>query len=325
MRRKNIGEFLKGVRTAAVAGHVNPDGDCVGSCLGVYNYIRDNYPETDVDVYLEQPRQVFRFMNGFDSIHTSLISGKQYDLLILLDISSRDRIGVAEPLVDAAKKTLCFDHHVTNRGSYSWLFNVPEISSTCELVFSFMEEGKVSRNCAECIYTGILHDTGVFHHNCTSKRTMEIAGFLMSRGIDFSKIIDEGFYAKTYKQNQILGRCLMESMLLWNGTVIVSYLTKKELEFYETDGKDLGGIIDQLRLTEGVKVAIFLYEAQSQSFKVSMRSTVTDVDLSVVASYFGGGGHKMAAGCTISGNAHDVINSITKQLEIILRSRKYIK
>ena len=109
MRQKNIGEFLKGVRTAAVAGHVNPDGDCVGSCLGVYNYIKDNYPETDVDVYLEQPRQVFRFMNGFDSIHTSLIPGKKYDLLILLDISSRDRIGVAEPLVDAAKKTLCFD------------------------------------------------------------------------------------------------------------------------------------------------------------------------------------------------------------------------
>ena len=321
MRRKDIGEFLKGVRTAAVAGHVNPDGDCVGSCLGVYNYIRDNYPETDVDVYLEQPRQVFRFMNGFDSIHTSLISGKQYDLLILLDISSRDRIGVAEPLVDAAKKTLCFDHHVTNRGSYSWLFNVPEISSTCELVFSFMEEGKVSRNCAECIYTGMVHDTGVFQYSSTSPETMRAAAKLMEKGVPFSEIIERTFFEKTYVQNQLLGRALMESILLFNGRLIISYMRQRDMHFYGVTSEDMDGIVSQLRNTAGVEVAVFMYETDTEVYKVSLRSRET-VDVSRIAQHFGGGGHIRAAGATMQGTPHDVINNLTYYIEKALYPEK---
>ena len=321
MRRKNIGEFLKGVRTAAVAGHVNPDGDCVGSCLGVYNYIRDNYPETDVDVYLEQPRQVFRFMNGFDSIHTSLIPGKKYDLLILLDISSRDRIGVAEPLVDAAKKTLCFDHHVTNRGSYSWLFNVPEISSTCELVFSFMEEGKVSRNCAECIYTGMVHDTGVFQYSSTSPETMRAAAKLMEKGVPFSEIIERTFFEKTYVQNQLLGRALMESILLFNGKLIISYMRQRDMHFYGVTSADMDGIVSQLRNTAGVEVAVFMYETDTEVYKVSLRSRET-VDVSWIAQQFGGGGHIRAAGATMQGTPHDVINNLTYFIEKALYPEK---
>ena len=92
---------------------------------------------------------------------------------------------------------------------------VQSASSTCELLYEQMEEERISQETAECLYTGILHDTGVFHHSCTSPRTMEIAGRLMAKGIDFPRMIDEGFYQRTYIQNQILGRCLMESMLLW--------------------------------------------------------------------------------------------------------------
>ncbi|MST81955.1 DHH family phosphoesterase [Bilifractor porci] len=321
MKQKNIGEFLKGVRIAAVAGHVNPDGDCVGACLGVYNYIRDNFPETDVDVYLQKPRQVFQFMNGFNSIHTELIPGKQYDLLILLDISSRDRIGVAEPLVDAAEKTLCFDHHVTNRGSYSWLFNVPEISSTCELVFSFMDETKVSRNCAECIYTGIVHDTGVFQYSSTSPDTLRAAAKLMEKGVPFSEIIERTFFEKTYVQNQLLGRSLMESILLFNGRLIISYMRQRDMRFYGVTSADMEGIVSQLRNTAGVEVAVFMYETDSEVYKVSLRSRET-VDVSEIAQHFGGGGHIRAAGATMQGTPHDVINNLTYYIEKALYPEK---
>ena len=140
---------------------------------------------------------------------------------------------------------------------------------------------------------------------------MEIAGELLSHGIDCAKIIDDSFYRKTYVQNQILGRALLESILFMDGRCIFSALSKKELDFYGADSKDVDGIIDQLRITAGVECAIFIYEKSPQEFKVSLRSNQI-VDVSKIASYFGGGGHIRAAGCTMMGSSHDVLNNLSK-------------
>ncbi len=166
---------------------------------------------------------------------------------------------------------------------------------------------------AECLYTGIVHDTGVFKYSCTSRKTMEIAGKLMEKGIDFGGIIDNSFYKKTYIQNQILGRALLESITFFEGRCIFSAIRRNEMEFYGVDSKDLDGIIDQLRLTEGVEVAIFIYQTGAQEFKVSMRSQKV-VDVSRIAAYFGGGGHVRAAGCSMNGSIHDVINNLSDEI-----------
>ena len=142
---------------------------------------------------------------------------------------------------------------------------------------------------------------------------MRIAGELMKTGFNFSKIIDESFYQKTYVQNQVMGRVLAESILLLDGKCIIGYLKKKDMEFYGVEGKDLDGIVSQLRLTEGVEVAMFLYELETQSFKVSLRSN-GNVDVSKIAVYFGGGGHMRAAGCDLQGSVYDVINNVTEQI-----------
>ena len=177
---------------------------------------------------------------------------------------------------------------------------------------------KISKNTAEAIYTGIVHDTGVFKYSSTTEHTMIIAGKLLGRGLDSQKIIDQGFYEKSYIQNQILGRALLESMIVLNGQCILSYLTKKDLDFYGVMSQEMGGIVEQLRLTSGVECAIFLYEINSMEFKISLRSK-TCVNVNEVAEYFGGGGHKRAAGCTIKGDVHDAINNI------LLRIDKQIK
>ena len=88
----NLAECLRGVRTAAIAGHVNPDGDCIGSCMGLYLYLRDNFPDIQADVYMQKPREVFYYIEDLDKVRTECDAEKKYDLLILLDISSRDRI-----------------------------------------------------------------------------------------------------------------------------------------------------------------------------------------------------------------------------------------
>ena len=318
----HILELVKDAETIAIAGHVNPDGDCIGSTLAVYNYLK--HTGKTIDVYLEPIGREFKELPGSDAIKNKA-ENKVYDVFFMMDLGDTERIGVALKLFETAKKTICIDHHITSKGIADENFILPSLSSTCEIVFEMKDTHLINKDVAACLYTGIIHDTGVFHHNCTSKRTMEIAGELMSKGIDFGHIIDHNFYSRTYKQNQVLGRCLMESLILWDGAGIVSYVTQKELDFYMVGNNDLGGIIDQLRLTEGVKVAIFIHEKEPHTYKVSMRSTVSDIDVSKVAAFFGGGGHKMAAGCTISsGKVHDVINNITKQLQFQLFEKGYI-
>ncbi len=308
-------EYVQAAATVAIAGHVRPDGDCVGSCLALYHYIKQ-HTGAEVTVYLEQPGKKLSLLPGAEAICSVLPEEiPAVDVFFVLDCGDVERLGFAQALYQKAAKTVCIDHHVTNTSFAEENIVVPEASSTCELLFERMEEEKISKEAAECLYTGILHDTGIFHHSCTSPRTMEIAGRLMAKGIDFPRMIDEGFYQRTYIQNQILGRCLMESILLWDGLGIVSYLTRDVMEFYGVTPADLDGVIDQLRLTAGVEIAIFLYETEEgQTYKVSMRAN-GEVDVSKAAAYFGGGGHIKAAGCTMKGSVYDVINNLTEQLD----------
>ena len=141
-----------------------------------------------------------------------------------------------------------------------------------------------------------------------------IAAALMEKGINFSRIVDQSYYQKTYVQNQIMGRTLMESIMLMEGRCIVGIVRLKEMKFYGLNPSDMDGIVAQLRNTIGVEVAIFLYELKLQYFKVSLRSKEI-VDVSQIAGVFGGGGHVRAAGFNMRGTPYDVINNITPYVE----------
>ncbi len=313
-------EMIETAETIAVLGHIHPDGDCVGSCLAVCNYIREQYPEKVVQVYLEKPPVKFNYLKYFDEICQDAHTGKTYDLCICLDSAALDRLGEFAAYLDSAQASICLDHHVTNSG-YAQENFVLEASSASEVVYGFLDLDKISKETAECIYTGILHDTNVFKNSNTTEHTMEVAGKMMSKGINFAKIIDESFYRKTYVQNQILGRALLESVVFLHGTCIFSVVRRRDMEFYGVESTDLDGIVDQMRITEGVEVAIFLYEIENHVFKVSMRSN-NYVNVSKVAAYFGGGGHIRASGCTMNGSVHDVINNLSGQIEAQMKEHK---
>ena len=322
MKMNKIAEVLEGIRTVGIAGHAKPDGDCFGSCIGLYLYIREWFPEIRTDLYLEDKRDVFSYLDGFDAIRTEPEEGMIYDLFITCDVSSRDRIAVAGALFCSAGKTVCIDHHISNPGFADINHVCGEIGSASEVLYTLMEPEKVVKSVATALYTGMIHDTGVFQYSSTSPETMRIAGELMRTGFDFSRIIEESFYQKTYLQNQIMGRVLAESILLLDGKVIAGYLKKKDMEFYGAAPSDLEGIVSQLRLTQGVEAAMLLYENENGSFKVSLRSA-GNLDVSRVAVYFGGGGHVKAAGCTIQGSVYDVMNNITAQVEQQLSESSY--
>ena len=315
---EKISEVLEGIQTLGIAGHVRPDGDCVGSCMGLYLYVKENYPQIQTDIYLDHPKEVFGYLDRMDEIKMETAGEKHYDVFITLDVSSKERIGLAGEYFDTAKKTVCIDHHISNLGFGQINYIKGDISSASEVLYNLLDKEKISRSVAMAIYTGIIHDTGVFQYSSTSPDTMRIAGELMKKGFNFNKIIDESFYQKTYIQNQVMGRVLAESILLQHGKLVVGYMKKKDMDFYRVDGKDLEGIVSQLRLTKGVGAAIFIYESQPQTFKVSLRSN-GEVDVSKVAAFFGGGGHVRAAGCDMSGSMYDVINNLSDQIAIQLK------
>lgn len=316
-------EKIKEADTIAISGHMNPDGDCVGACLGLCTYILDTYPEKQVDILLEPINPKFLFLKHANEIRQEKPVEKVYDLYFSLDCSDEERLNHFQKYFAEANYKICIDHHRTNLGFGDLTYIDPDASSTCEILYRLFEEEKISFDTAQGLYLGIVHDTGVFKHSNTTKAVMEIAGTLIEKGVRPDFIIDETFYKKTYIQNQILGRALMESILLLDGKIIFSVLKKKDLDFYGVDSQDLDGIIDQLRVTEGVECALFLYEKIEGEFKVSMRSN-GKVDVSDIAKSFGGGGHVKAAGCTAEGNVRDIINNIARLVELQLEQEEEV-
>lgn len=308
-----LNKVLTDVKTIAIGGHIRPDGDCVGACLGLATYLRENYPSISVDVYLETIPEKFMFLAGAEDIKHEIEEGKDYDLFICLDCGDAMRLGFSVPIFEKAKHTFCVDHHVSNQSFADDNVIEADASSTCEMVYCLLEKEKITKPVAEALYMGIVHDTGVFQYSCTAPRTMRIAADLMEIGLNTSKMIEETYYEKTFKQNHILGRALMESILFQDGACIAAYIRKKEMDFYEITSADMEGIVSQLRNTKGVEVAIFLYEIQPNLYKVSLRSK-EKVDVSKIAQFFGGGGHAKAAGFTLNGSPYDVINNISQQI-----------
>ena len=300
--------------TIALGGHVRPDGDCAGSCMGLYNYVRENFPEKEIDVYLEELPNTLKFMKNTDKIRHEVTEEKTYDLFIALDCGDMGRLGFSAVLFKKAAVRFCVDHHVSNQSFADQNYIMPDASSTSELIYNLLDYGKMSVETAECLYTGMVHDTGVFQYSCTSRKTMEIAGKLIEKGINFPKIVDETFFTKTYNQNRIMGLALMKSVLHLDGKCISSVITKQEMQEYDVLPKHLDGIVSQLRVTKDVEVAIFLYELEDGEFKVSTRSKEL-VDLSEIAVKFDGGGHVRAAGFSMKGEPEQIIEAILEEVK----------
>ena len=318
MTNWNFDSIIGDAKTVAVAGHVRPDGDCLGSTLGVYNYIRTNYPDMTVQVYLEQVPDTFRFLNGSETVRMPSDQEPVYDLFICLDCGELHRLGAAGPLFEAARRTFCVDHHMAEHDFADGNYVFPSASSTCELLCELMDMDKINKETAECLYTGIVDDTGVFQYDCTSSKTMQIAGALMDKGIHYSALIEHTFFEKTYAQNRILAVALLSAQLHDDGKIISTWLSKEKMDEYNVKAIDTEGIVEQLRTTKGVEVAIFLHENEDGTYKGSLRASI-DINLVNIARLFGGGGHAKAAGFTATGDPETetipkIIEAIHKEL-----------
>ncbi len=310
----NILQECQGASRIAVTGHVRPDGDCVGSCLALFQYLQKMMPQARVQVYLEQPADIFSGIRGYDQIDSACEDTDPYDVFFVLDSVPERMMEPAKKIYGRAKKTVNIDHHISNEGAGDLSWVVPEASSTAELIYELIDKSAMDADIAMAIYIGIIHDTGVFQYSNTSPRTMEIGAQLIGYGFDFPRLILETFYQRTYVQSQVLGRVLLESIRFMDGSCIVSCLDRKTMDFYNVNHKDLDGIVNHLRNIKGIHCAVFMYQTDLLEYKVSLRSDEW-VDVSKVAAFFGGGGHMRAAGCTMRGTFHDCVNNLSLHIK----------
>lgn len=310
---KTIREVLtNNVKTVAIAGHVNPDGDCVGSCMALALYLKANYPEIETTVYLENIRPELTFIKDTEKVKQE--TGPDVpDLFVILDVSALDRIGVAGALLEKAPKTVCIDHHMSNSGLADINHIRPEVGSCAEVLYELLDEEKIDKDTAEALYTGMIHDTGVFQYTNTRPETLSIAGKLIARGFDFSKLIYASFYSRTFLQEKILGYCLSKSRLTDDGAFVYTSLSAKEMADFGVTKSELGEIVSQLKLTKGVEAAVFAYALNDEQVKFSLRSSGR-IDVNKAAGTFGGGGHIKAAGCTLNGDIDDAMTEVLKVL-----------
>lgn len=314
----NLLKECEGAKRIGISGHERPDGDCVGACLGLWMYLRKCLPGAEVKVFLETPPEIFHEIKGFGEIVTDFPEEEVFDVFFALDTDSA-RMGDAQKYFKSATKTINIDHHIRQTGSGNVNHIDSQVGSTCELIYDLMEEDKLDKDIAMALYIGIIHDTGVFQYSCTTPATMIKGAKLISFGFDFPRLIQETFFEKTYVQTQIAGRTVMESIRFLDGRCIVGVVDRKTMDFYNAKPKDLDGIVNQLRNIKGIECAVFMYQTGVLEYKVSMRSS-EKVNVAQVASYFGGGGHARAAGCTMKGTFHDCINNLSLHIEKQLQS-----
>lgn len=304
---------IENADSIAITGHINPDGDCIGSTLGMYNYITNNYPGKKVQVYLQEFPDVFMFLNGASEVKHET-DDEIYDLFMSLDCGDPDRFTPFAQYFETAKRTLCIDHHISNKGFGDVCYVEPQACSAAEAIFKLLDEDKINQPCAEALYMGIVHDTGVFKHSNTTRSAMTIAGILIEKGARPSFVIDETFYKKTLTQNKLLGYALLGMKQFANGKIAHTLLTFEDFEKFGASKMDTDGVVDQLRLTSGTEVAFFMYQSGENEYKISLRAN-NIVNVSEIACSHGGGGHVKAAGCNIKGDPDKIVAEIVAEIE----------
>jgi phosphoesterase RecJ-like protein len=260
---------------------------------------------------------LYKFLPGFDLIKEE-IEENEFDLCFALDCSDVERLRDCRKHFENAKNTIVIDHHITNQnfGDVNYINAVA--SSTCQnLLIILGELGiELDKEIAECIYTGILADTGAFRYNVQAE-TFEFVAMLLETGIETANIYRILFDVMSEKRVRLLGKALNTLELYEGGKIAITNITSDDLNTLDSDEGDQENIVNFGRNIEGVEVSAFIRE-KNNKFKVSLRSNEY-VDVSQIAAKYLGGGHKKAAGFEIDMPLEQLknmlINEIQKQLK----------
>jgi phosphoesterase RecJ-like protein len=315
-------EELKKVKKVALFHHIAPDGDSLGSALALREMIEqlENVEVVD-NVITSYVPEIYKFLPQIEKLKKvndpSLF--RNYDFAICLDCASKERLGDAVDLFNNAKKTVCLDHHLSNKGFASINLIDPYASSTGEVVYRLIKPMGISltKGIATNIYTAILTDTGGFKFESTKPETFRICAKLIEHGADLVKIYTECYETKPLAMVKLHAKVIDQAVLIENNQIVYGSISRNLLDEMDASDDYIDGITESLRQIKDVRVAIVFKETLKGTTRVSLRSN--GIDVCQIAGYFGGGGHKLAAGCLLEKNIEeaikDVISLTVKQLD----------
>jgi bifunctional oligoribonuclease and PAP phosphatase NrnA len=294
-----INRLLMDSSRILIITHRRPDEDAIGSSLSFLNYLKSLNKQVTVFTIDPIPGYL-RFLPGAtEIINDPEVFNEYWDLRIFLDCGSIGNTGLEERLA-LKGKIINIDHHVSNP-SYG-LLNLINIkaSSTCEMVYDFFKfvGFEPDRQVATCLLAGILGDTSGFVHSTTQAKTVLVASELVKKGLKIHQIFDFAVRNKSLAGLKLWGEVL--SRLKINQELSIAYTWIKDEDFNEfmVDSEELDGLANFLNVIVEAKVTV-LFRLGKESLRANWRTKSDDVDLSLLCSYFGGGGHRKAAGFTV--------------------------
>ena len=313
MTLDEILEEIKKANKIVILTHETPDGDAVGSCLGLKLALEKIGKYSDI--IMTNYARTFEFLPRVSEIETES-DIKNYDLAISLDCANFKRLDNRE-YFENAKKTIVIDHHGSNN-MYGDLNYVNPVAPACsEIILAILSyyEIEVDVEIGTCLLTGIITDTGGLQYPATTADTFEYAAELLRKGVDIADICKRTLQTKT-KANFELQKRLMDRMeILENGKVAFSYIDQKDMDEVNAEEGDHEGLVNIGRNIEGIEVSIFIRQKDNEkAYKVSLRSG-SYVNVSDVCLMFGGGGHPRAAGALIQGTKEQVKEKLLKEID----------
>ena len=267
-----------------------------------------------VTVLIPEINNMYSFLPGFSEIKHEIENVEDFDLCIALDSSDTERLFVCKPYFEKIEHTIVIDHHITNQNFGDVNYVNAVASSTCQnliIVLAAMEIA-INKEMAECIYTGILTDTGGFRYN-TQSETFEFAAMLLETGIDISKIYRIVFDTTTEKRTRLLSRALDRLEILEDGKIAFTYITTQDVDELQNEDGDYENIVNYGRNISGVEVSIFAREKDGR-YKISLRANEY-VDVSQIASKYAGGGHLRAAGLEMAMPLEQVKQTLVEEIK----------
>jgi phosphoesterase RecJ-like protein len=310
-------EVLGGVSSVAMACHVNPDADALGSMLGLSAFLRGR-GVTTVCSFPNEPLEPPRWaalLPGADELVEAAAFPKAPPVMVTCDCASADRLGRLQANADRAGEVIWLDHHRSNDGLGTISLNDPDASSTCEMVYRLVKTmgGEMSAATALCLYAGLVTDTGKFQYEATRPETLRIAAELREHDFDHTALVQALYEDNRREYLKLVGTALTRMDYVSEANLVWTYITQADLTEAGVQASETDDLIDAIRTARGVDVAAVLKQTKDGRFKVSARSRGAH-DLSAVAAAFGGGGHRLAAGYTSAYGPAETIDRLVAAL-----------
>ncbi|MBR2264210.1 MAG: bifunctional oligoribonuclease/PAP phosphatase NrnA [Firmicutes bacterium] len=286
-----------------VAGHMNPDGDCIGAATAMALALQSMGKEAFV--YFDGPTDGYSEMADLyptlDLEETCALMDMKPCAFVLLDAADDKRLGKGKELPAKAVDFICIDHHVQDSIYARMTYAEEHSCATCEILYHLFRIAgiPINRRMANALFMGIAFDTGGFRHQNTTSSTYRIAGELIDMGADHKKILNLMFHTHTLKEMKVLGEAYRKAKLYEDGILAVE-MTRADFLKSGAGPDEVSGIINRLSETSEALVTLYLRESEDGKIIISLRSK-GKTDVAKVARCFGGGGHVLAAGCSLEG------------------------